>query len=89
MGVGAQCSVVSQQLWQLLLQLQASESHPDLALQAAAASERLAVACNEGSSADLAATHAPALITALAQVLLVHSCCLPVKHTPCPDLCPQ
>ena len=67
-AAGGQCSLVSQQLWLLLLQLQASESSPQLAAQAATASQRLAVAGGHSSSADLAATYAPSLISALAQV---------------------
>jgi len=74
---GGQCSLVSQQLWLLLLQLQASESSQELAMQAAAASQRLAAACGQSSSADLAAMHAPSLISALAQVCQHGVCCLP------------
>ena len=74
-AAGPQCSQVSQQLWLLLLQLQASESSPDLAAQAAAASQRLAVACHQGSSADLAAMHAPALVADLAQVTAFNVWC--------------
>ena len=65
---GSACDSVSQQLWQLLLQLQAGDSSLALASQAAATSDRLAAACGLGSSADLAAAHAPALITQLAHV---------------------
>ena len=73
---GGQCSLVSQQLWLLLLQLQASESSQELAMQADAASQRLAAACGQSSSADLAAMHAPSLISALAQVCQRGVCCL-------------
>lgn len=68
MDAGSKCGSVSQQLWLLLLQLQAIDSSPALASQAAAASERLAAACALSSSADLAATHAPALIRDVTQV---------------------
>ena len=68
MDAGSGCSTVSQQLWLLLLQLQAVDSSPALASQAAAASDRLAAACALRSSADLAAMHAPALINDVSQV---------------------
>ncbi|DBA86358.1 TPA: hypothetical protein ACH3X2_005589 [Trebouxia sp. C0005] len=64
---GGQCSLLSQQLWLLLLQLQASESSQELAMQAATASQRLAAACGQSSIAGLAAMHAPSLTSALAQ----------------------
>lgn len=68
MDAGSKCGSVSQQLWLLLLQLQAIDSSPALASQAAAASERLAAACALSSSADLAAMHAPVLINNVTQV---------------------
>lgn len=67
-SAGSACGSVSQQLWQLLLQLQAGDSSLALASQAAATSDRLAAACGLTSSADLAAAHAPALITQVAHV---------------------
>ena len=72
MTAGSGCSSVSQQLWLLLLQLQADDSSPALASQAAAASERLAAACALSSSADLAAMHAPALIIDVTQASTLH-----------------
>ena len=65
---GSGCSSVSQQLWLLLLQLQADDSSAALASQAAAVSDRLAAACALSSSADLAAMHAHALINDVTQV---------------------
>lgn len=59
---------MSQQLWLLLLQLQAADSAPALAAQAAAASHRLAAACALTTTAELAAMHAPALINTVTQV---------------------
>ena len=59
---------MSQQLWLLLLQLQAADSTPALAAQAAAASDGLAAACALTTPADLAAMHAPALINTVTQV---------------------
>ena len=67
MHAGSECSSVSQQLWLLLLQLQADDSSSALASQAAAASDRLAAACALSSTADLAAMHAPALISDVTQ----------------------
>lgn len=58
---------MSQQLWLLLLQLQAADSAPALAAQAAAASDRLAAAF-AATTAELAAMHAPALINTVTQV---------------------
>lgn len=68
MNAGSKCGSLSQQLWLLLLQLQAIDSSPALASQAAAASERLAAGCALSSSADLAAMHAPALVKDVTQV---------------------
>ena len=92
-AAGGQCSLVSQQLWLLLLQLQASESSQELAMQAATASQRLAAACGQSSSADLAAMHAPSLISAVAQVcqqsvycLLPHSLALCLQKWPASEL---
>ena len=59
---------MSQQLWLLLLQLQAADSTPALAAQAAAASDGLAGACALTTPADLAAMHAPALMNTVTQV---------------------
>ena len=72
MNAGSACSSVSQQLWLLLLQLQAVDRSPTLASQAAAASDCLAAACALSSSANLAAMHAPALINDVTQVSMHH-----------------
>ena len=79
MNAGSGCSSVSQQLWLLLLQLQADDSSPALSSQAAAACECLAAACALSSSADLAAMHAPALINDVTQV----STTMAVSAGPC------
>lgn len=65
---GPQCQAVSQQLWLLLLQLQGSDESSALSASASQASQLLAEACGMQLSADLAALHAPALISQLAQV---------------------
>ena len=67
-AAGQQCSLVGQQLWLLLLQLQATDASSDLAHQAAATSERLAAACGQSSATELASIHAPALINTLTEV---------------------
>ncbi len=67
---GAMIGQVAEQLWQLLLQLQATSGQPDLQTGAADLCGQLASACGRTSGHELTSAFAPAVLQRLAQVQL-------------------
>lgn len=65
---GPLCEGVSLQLWQVLLQLQATQGEEGLASAAREASAALSQACGWAGPTELAERHAPAILAATSQV---------------------
>lgn len=64
----------AEQLWQLLLQLQATPGQPELQSGASNVSSQLALATGLASSEELSIMAAPALVARLALVSHAHPC---------------